>query len=174
MSTTKQTKTNINLKQAELTDERVQELRRRKATGRRSKPAPTSVNTSSSDRLFIKGPIAWNWWRAAAQFGGSVLALASVLWLHVGFERGARRVRLSATRCRELGVSDRTRRRALATLEGAGLVRVERKPGRLPMVTLLTPPVASAPSSGKIDVESNPNADSRSADYRNRDCKESK
>jgi hypothetical protein len=63
------------------------------------------------------------------------LALALCLWREAG-RRRCRTVKLSLTRV-GLGVREATARRALRSLEAAGLVSVLRKPGNGLEVTLL-------------------------------------
>ena len=87
---------------------------------------------------FIKGPIPLAWLSAAAELPGkAALAVGLALW----FERGRRKsdeVTLTTTICRRFGVVDRKGKyRGLAALEEAGLVAVEWRPNRNPVVTIL-------------------------------------
>jgi len=88
---------------------------------------------------FLKGPIPWPWVEAAGRLPGKALALALCLWREAGFRR-----RCTVKLCLEragLGVSEQAARRALRSLEAAGLVSVERRPGRGLEVTLLEVPI---------------------------------
>jgi DNA-binding MarR family transcriptional regulator len=86
---------------------------------------------------FLKGPISMNWLNQAARLPGKALHVGIALWHLAGLSRQAGTVSLSATVLRDMGISRTTGYRALAALEKAGLVRVERQSGRLPRVTLL-------------------------------------
>ena len=87
---------------------------------------------------FIKGPIDWDWICRAAPAGGHGRALdvALALLLEHGI-KGENTIALSYKRLSELGVDRHAARRGLAALEKAGLVTVERHPGRYPRVTIL-------------------------------------
>jgi hypothetical protein len=85
--------------------------------------------------LFLKGPIPWPWLEAAARLPGKALALALCLWWEAG-RRRCRTVKLCLGRV-GLGVSEQAARRALRALATAGLVALERQPGRGLEVTLL-------------------------------------
>jgi hypothetical protein len=69
---------------------------------------------------------------------GKALALSLCLWWRVGRHRH-RTVRLVLTRV-GLGVNKQAARRALRSLELAGLVTVERRPGQGLIVTILDVP----------------------------------
>jgi len=59
------------------------------------------------------------------------------LALAPGVEEECTTFGLSNTALARYGVSRETKRRALAKLEAAGLIKVERRPGRATIVTLL-------------------------------------
>lgn len=86
---------------------------------------------------FVPGPIWFGWIKACEKAGSGALALALAV-------RGCAKMRsvpavpLSDALAQEVGLgSPDRRRRALAALETAGLVRVDRKPGCAPLVTVL-------------------------------------
>ena len=85
---------------------------------------------------FLKGPIPWRWLETAGQQPGSALHVGVVLWFLAGLKR-TRTVALSGTVLRGFGVKRHSAYRGLESLERAGLVGVERHPGRNPIVTLL-------------------------------------
>jgi len=61
-----------------------------------------------------------------------------LIWLlHLAWKRKCTTFGLSNTALARYGVSRETKRRALAKLEAAGLIKVERRPGRATIVTLL-------------------------------------
>src|SRR5438034_488995 len=108
-----------------------------------------NVNTTIASRRspkvargkrFLEGPIPWAWLMRAAELPGRALHTAVALWFLSGVTR-SETVKLSGRPLTELGVDRHAKYRALAALEGAGLVRVTRSPGQNPVVKLL--PVGS-------------------------------
>jgi hypothetical protein len=87
-------------------------------------------------RLFLKGPIPWEWLVAASNLPNRVMKLALVLWLVSGMRRN-RTFRFPLSRGKALGLSRDTTRRALQDLERVRLVQVGRKPGCGLDVTIL-------------------------------------
>ena len=86
--------------------------------------------------MFIKGPIPLGWITKAASVEGKTLHVAIALWFLAGLKR-SRQVALSQSTLRLFGVSRQASYRALSRLESAGLVSVDRHPGRNPIVTIL-------------------------------------
>ena len=91
----------------------------------------------SCDR-FLKGPIPLDWLEAAAGLPGKSLHAGVALWYAAGLTRSAS-VPLSNIAGVRFGLDRNAKYRALEWLEGAGLIRVERKLGRAPVVTILLP-----------------------------------
>jgi hypothetical protein len=87
---------------------------------------------------FIRGPIPYVWLRVALSVGGKAGNLAWAIWWAVGVQR-ANPIRLSARMLRDFGISARAARRLLLEFERAGLLELDRRRGRGPTVTLLTP-----------------------------------
>ncbi len=83
---------------------------------------------------FLKGPIPWAWLEVAARLPGKALVVALVVWREAGC-RNARTVPLNLS---SLGIPRRTAQRAVRSLATAGLVSVEPRAGRPPLVTLLS------------------------------------
>ncbi len=85
---------------------------------------------------FLKGPVPLAWLEAAARLPGKSLHAGIALWYAAGLLRSASipLSNLSGLRC---GCDRNAKYRALAWLEGAGLVKVERKLGKSPVVTIL-------------------------------------
>lgn len=84
---------------------------------------------------FLKGPIPWPWLTSAMALPGRALAVGIHVWLWAGVLQRFERIPLSLSRMpfpRSSGV------RGLAALEAAGLLRVERRRGRRPLVTIVT------------------------------------
>lgn len=85
---------------------------------------------------FLKGPVPLAWLEAAAGLPGKSLHAGVALWYAAGLTRSAS-IPLSNISGLRFGLDRNAKYRALAWLEGAGLVRVERKLGRAPVVTIL-------------------------------------
>ena len=85
---------------------------------------------------FLKGPIPLSWLEAAARLPGKSLHAGVALWFAAGLLRSDK-IPLSNLSGHRFGCDRNAKYRALAWLEGAGLVRVERKLGRAPIVTIL-------------------------------------
>lgn len=98
---------------------------------RRSRP-PRHVG----GERFLKGPVPLSWLEAAARLPGKSLHAGIALWFAAGILRSAN-VPLSNVSGHRFGCDRNAKYRALAWLEGAGLVKVERKLGRAPVVTIL-------------------------------------
>jgi hypothetical protein len=88
---------------------------------------------------FLRGPVPWHWLCEAANLPGKALHVGLALHFLSGV-RKAVKVPLTTRVLGELGVSRQRARDALARLEGAGLVRVERQPGRIHQIEILSRP----------------------------------
>ena len=110
-------------------------LTNRPLTPKREKKAPRH----KSGEHFLRGPIPMAWLCAAsrASGNGSGFKVAIALWYLSGLNRQARTVKLKGSVLREMGVDRHAAYRGLVTLEEAGLISVERHPGRSPLVTIL-------------------------------------
>lgn len=84
---------------------------------------------------FLRGPIPWPWLVKAMELPGRALALSLILWREAGI-KNLLTVALSQTRLRECGILPDAARRAVRNLEAAGLIAVNRKPGRCLEVTI--------------------------------------
>ena len=93
-----------------------------------------------SGEHFLRGPIPMNWLAAASKASGhgSGLGVAIALWYLSGLNQQAKKVKLSSSVLRKMGIERHAVYRGLKTLEKAGLVSVERHAGRLPVVTILS------------------------------------
>lgn len=91
---------------------------------------------------FLKGPVPLDWIGAAASLPGKALAVAMALRYQQGLRRSDT-VRLTSARLRPFGIDRQAARRGLIQLETAGLVQVERHPGRAALVTIRECPVAA-------------------------------
>lgn len=93
--------------------------------------------------VFYLGPIPEEWAVACHNAHSAGYLLACAIRARFTMNEGVP-VSVSQTLADRLGISSDARKRALAALEAAGLVQVERKPGCAPLATMLpwTPPKA--------------------------------
>jgi len=95
---------------------------------------------ASSVRARLSGPyvpaIPLGWITAAAKLPGRTVIVALALWRHARMSRTLT-IPLSNRALVEWGIGYRGKCRGLSALEKAGLVRVERKTGASPKVTIL-------------------------------------
>jgi hypothetical protein len=84
---------------------------------------------------FIQGPLPFDWLAKACLLGGKCASLAFVLWYAHGL--GDDPVVLTRRLWGQFGMTRHSAYYALNLMEEAGLIHVERHPGRSPRVTLL-------------------------------------
>lgn len=94
------------------------------------KPAPKPLVR------FLKGPIPWNWIEAVSGLGAGAILVGLCLWRNAGMSKTGS-LRLTNASLDGVGINRMAKSRALHALEEAGLIRVERPPGCLPVVTLI-------------------------------------
>ena len=97
-----------------------------------------SSRRPASGQSPLRGPIPLDWLSAAARLPGRSLHAGIALWYAAGVTRSLS-VPLSNISGVRFGLDRNAKHRALAWLEGAGLIAVERKLGRAPLITILTP-----------------------------------
>lgn len=113
--------------------------------GARSRlPAP------AKGEQYLGGPVPMNWLERAAALPGKAFHLGVALWFAAVRSRGkSPAVPLTEALARRFGCGARTTRsRALAALASAGLVSVEVRTGRAPVVTILPAPNNGEPVGG--------------------------
>lgn len=93
------------------------------------------VPRASKGQRFLRGPIPLDWLSAAAGLPGKSLHVGLALWLEAGFRNSAV-VPLSNLTGRYFGLDRNAKYRGLDWLEQAGLISVERKLGRAPIVAI--------------------------------------
>ena len=84
---------------------------------------------------FVKVPLKWA--AAATKATKTPQTLVWVLLLHEAWRTKGSAFSLSNAKLAKYGISREVKRRALAALETAGLITVDRHHGRAPVVTLL-------------------------------------
>ncbi len=111
----------------------------------RLRMAPRSVKFANErlprpqgGRYFLKGPIPLDWLEIAARLPGRSLHVGISLWFLGGMHR-SRVIALSNHTSRRFGLDRNSKYRGLEWLERAGLICVQRKMGRAPIVTILEP-----------------------------------
>lgn len=101
-------------------------------------PHPQKITGERKPKIepYLRGPIPWEWLRAARSCGGSTLAVGLALW-HLRALQRTTSVRASLRNIASItGISVGAARRGLHALEGKGLISADRQPGRKPLVTL--------------------------------------
>ena len=112
---------------------------------RRIVTATTAKLTQQRSDRYLRGPVPLAWLEAAARLPGQALQVGLALWFLIGVTKSAT-VSLTTVKLAGFGVDRSAKRRALASLAGAGLITLDQVPGRNPMVTVVTdfPPSAAA------------------------------
>ena len=93
--------------------------------------------TKNTSRLFLKGPIPFDWLKKANALGGSTGIVATGLWLYVGLNN-SKRFKVDSKLDHFSGVARQTRQNALQKLQRAGLVELGQKHGAYPIVEIIT------------------------------------
>lgn len=101
-------------------------------------PQP-SIKPKLTSRLFIKGPIPFNWLQKANSLGGSTGIVGIGLWFYVGIN-GSKYFKVDSKLDRFTGVSRQTRQSALQRLQSAGLIKYWNRHGGYPLVEVLPTP----------------------------------
>lgn len=132
------------------------DLERFRATGNRqlSAPKPQTPPRHKAGEWFLEGPIPGPWLGRAAALPGKTLHVGMSLWYEAGLTK-RRTVRLTHTLLARFGVGRDAGRRALDRMAKAGLVSVDRGPGRCPIVTINEAPKGDSP--GKFGTCSSAN-----------------
>jgi hypothetical protein len=95
-----------------------------------------SYTLKTSQEQFLKGPIPFQWIIRAFSLPGKAWHVGTVLWFWAGITR-SKTVTLTPSRLRHCGLHPETARQRLVHLERAGLVHIERRGKRSPIVTIL-------------------------------------
>jgi hypothetical protein len=89
-----------------------------------------------SKKRFVQVPLCWAEAVAKATTGGATM-LVSVHLLHAAWKAGRTTFPLPNGYLKKHGVSREVKRRVLLELETAGLITIERRTGKTPLVTLV-------------------------------------
>jgi hypothetical protein len=113
--------------------------------------APRSTRTCGPlfKGRFVQGPIPLDWLQRAARLPGrSPLAVALAIFYKFGLQKRAPDpIVVTNVLAEEFGVDRKGKYSALKALEEAGLIRVERRLGKSPRVSLLGVEMEATPSS---------------------------
>jgi hypothetical protein len=99
------------------------------------KPAAAKRKTVRTKDPFVKVPL---WW--AAEVAKATKSPGVMVWvrlLYLAWDNGMRPVPLANVKLKNCGVSRKIKNRVLRDLERAGLITVERRFGKSPVVTLV-------------------------------------
>ena len=91
---------------------------------------------SPKAELFLRGPIPLAWLGRAAALPGKTLHVGIALWWLHGMAKG-KPFKLTQKALLTLNVERDAASAALVRLEQAGLIRIERKPGQRPAVSMV-------------------------------------
>lgn len=84
---------------------------------------------------FVRGPVQLEWLQQAIPLGRKALHVAMAIWYTAGFKRQGT-IKLTRKKLEVFQVTTETARTLLHKFEAAGLVSVDRKRGRSPIVTI--------------------------------------
>ena len=99
------------------------------------KLAKVPAKVEKRRRGFIMLP--WHWFEKLVDETGQTYRVALYL-LYVGWKNDGEPIKLTNVALKDVGVSRQSKWRALARLEALGLIRVECRPDRSPIVHLLS------------------------------------
>lgn len=99
-------------------------------------PRRDRIPRPAPGELFLRGPIPLIWLATAARLPGKALHVGLLVWFEAGLRKGAS-IKLTRKWNEAWGLQRDAVSRALHALENALLVRVERRRGCAPVVTLL-------------------------------------
>jgi len=92
---------------------------------------------TAAPRRFLKGPVPWSWIEVAAALPGKALEVGLCLWRLAGAMKSTT-IRLGNREVERLGIDRFAKSRALVALQNANLIRKVSRPGRAPLITIVT------------------------------------
>ena len=103
------------------------------------KPARAPAGTRRRG-IYIKGPIPLGWWMRALQLNRSAIRAASMLLYLAGLRRTKKELVAGGKLLEEWGLGCRTTRyKAFRALEETGLIRVSKRAGQRPRISIVEP-----------------------------------
>lgn len=99
-------------------------------------PEGSSLVEPSKAMLFVKGPISVAWLAAAAKLPGKTVNVAVAMQWLAGMSRD-KPFKLTRRSQELFAVSDDAAQDAIRRLEAAELIKVVRRPGQRPLITVL-------------------------------------
>jgi hypothetical protein len=117
---------------------------------RNSKPPPAKLPQPPRHKVgewFLRGPIPGAWLTRTTGLSFRALRVGLALWYLAGLTK-SRKVKPTGSTWKRFNLSPDAGRRGLAALEHAGLVTVDRPPGRCPVVTIQE----TAPDQKNLDL----------------------
>ena len=85
---------------------------------------------------FLKGPVPFDWLKVAAALSGKTFVVGIALWFEAGRSQDSR-VKVTSRLLSHFSLHRNVALRSLRRLEQAGLISLETKTGRCPVVTIL-------------------------------------
>ena len=104
--------------------------------------ASGALAAAPREALFLRGPVPLEWLGKAAALPGKTLNVAIALWWRHGMAKG-KPFKLTQQALKYLHVERDAASSGLVRLERAGLVRVERRPGQRPIISIVMHAAAS-------------------------------
>jgi len=101
----------------------------------RGKHVPEEKARAFRQGQFIP-PISAEWYNRAARLPGKAVIVATVIRFEAA-KRHSTQVKLTGRMTESFGIRQMARLRALAALEAAGLIRVERRFGSSPVISII-------------------------------------
>ena len=98
--------------------------------------AATRRKASRMSAMFFAGPVNWSWLAKAGGLPGKAFQVAVAL-RHQGKLEKQNKISFGNTFLKQMNINRDAKRRALAELEGAGLISVQRETGKNPVVTII-------------------------------------
>jgi hypothetical protein len=104
-----------------------------------SKPTSITKPPSKTSKLFLKGPIPFDWLQKANSLGGSTGIVATGLWFYAGIN-SSKSFKVDGKLDQFTGITRQTRQHALQKLEFAGLIKLTNLHGSYPYIEILNAP----------------------------------
>jgi hypothetical protein len=82
-------------------------------------------------------PISAEWFKAARRLSGEALAVGAIIHMEAAKRRSKQIDKFTGRMTESFGIAQRARQRALDALETAGLVRMGRRRGSSPQITII-------------------------------------